>query len=370
MCFPTKSAPPAYNKENLSRLAIQTAMQHKVPAISIVMPVFNGATHLKATLDSLLAQTFKAFELIIIDDGSTDATAAIIHKIRDERVRYLQNPHNMGISYSANRGIEESRGKYMARADADDIHLPRRLEMQWKFMEAHSHVHVCGSFLAFLGNHLPVATLPEHHDEIKAGLPFYTTMAQPTSFFRLAFLHQHAIRYDCNYIASGDYDLWFRMTHNHEAIFANIQTPLVEYRTHAGSISIQKNSVQVLSAVETRKRHFLEWGIPESHIDMQAHAILCTLPKNLNLTAFEQAYAWLQTLRRQNEKHTVYAPLVWRTRLTYRLLNLMANNIHIGPKVCELFFTWPDAEIAEISPHDKKRLFTAAEQGISSVTIS
>src|SRR5580698_3447780 len=100
------------------------------PRISIVMPVWNGETYLAATLESVLTQTFTDFELIVVDDGSTDATLGILKSCPDPRLRVFQLEHG-GIVKALNHGLAQARSEWIARQDADDISLPRRLERQW-----------------------------------------------------------------------------------------------------------------------------------------------------------------------------------------------------------------------------------------------
>ena len=99
--------------------------------ISVIMTVYNGEKFLREAIDSLLKQTFQEFELIIIDDGSTDSTLQIINSYHDPRIRLVENGENRGQSYSRNLGIQKSNGEYVAIMDADDIALPKRLEIQY-----------------------------------------------------------------------------------------------------------------------------------------------------------------------------------------------------------------------------------------------
>ncbi len=324
-------------------------MSTPTPRISIVMPVFNGAEHLQATLQSLLAQTFTDFELLIIDDGSTDATPALIEQAGDPRIRYLRNPENKGISYSANRGFAESRGKYMARADADDIHLPHRLASQWDFMEKNPHVAICGSFLQYIGEVQGSLQLPPDHDTIKAHLPFYTSLAQPSSFFRMDFVRKHQLNYDLSYIASGDYDLWCRVAYNMHGILANVQDILVQYRVHANSISNKKTQIQRDAAAKSCTRHLQEWGLSPSDNDIIAHAIVTRNPAQLPREVMELAYNWLRRLRAHNDTHPLYATEPWRAILAKRLLQLVSSNLHLGPWICKLLLTWPDVHMLGLS---------------------
>lgn len=114
------------------------------PIISVVLPVYNGAITIKVAVESILGQTYDNFELIVINDGSTDKTSEILASLNDKRLKVL-NQKNHGLAASLNRGIQQSKGKYIARIDADDIALPERLQKQVNFMEANPSVVVMGT---------------------------------------------------------------------------------------------------------------------------------------------------------------------------------------------------------------------------------
>ncbi len=106
--------------------------------VSIIMPSYNTAKFIKVAVNSVLAQTYKKWELIIVDDCSTDNTDEIIHfEYRDSRIRYLKNTRNMGAAVSRNKGLKEAKGKWIAFLDSDDIWMPKKLEYQIKFMKKH-----------------------------------------------------------------------------------------------------------------------------------------------------------------------------------------------------------------------------------------
>ena len=120
-------------------------MQHK-PKISLVMKVYNGEQYLCQAIDSILNQTFRDFELLIIDDGSTDHSVEKIQNYKDERIRFLQNERNMGLCITQNKVIGEARGEYIAVMDCDDISYPERFQKQVDFLDSHPEIIMCGSF--------------------------------------------------------------------------------------------------------------------------------------------------------------------------------------------------------------------------------
>ena len=115
-----------------------------MPSVSVIMAAYNAADHLAASIQAVLDQTFTDFELIIIDDASTDATPEIIAQFDDARIVALRNAANLNAAGARNRGLEVAQGKYIAIADSDDICLPHRLEKQVAYLEAHPQVGVLG----------------------------------------------------------------------------------------------------------------------------------------------------------------------------------------------------------------------------------
>src|SRR5882757_806020 len=116
------------------------------PKISVIMPVLNGGEYVAQAISSILAQSFQNFELIVVDDGSKDASAAIVSSFSDPRIRLIRNPQRLGIPVSLNRGIATARGEYIARMDSDDISMPERLVIQHEFLELNPVVQLCGTW--------------------------------------------------------------------------------------------------------------------------------------------------------------------------------------------------------------------------------
>lgn len=108
--------------------------------ISVIMTVYNGEKLLREAIDSILNQSYQEFELIIIDDGSTDSTLQIINSYHDPRIRLIENGQNRGQSYSRNLGIKQSQGEYIAIMDTDEIALPKRIETQYEYLKSNPQI--------------------------------------------------------------------------------------------------------------------------------------------------------------------------------------------------------------------------------------
>ena len=120
--------------------------ESKQPTVSVVMKVYNGERFLREAVDSVLAQTYPDFELVIIDDGSTDHSEEIIRSYQDDRIHFLQNEKNMGLCATQNKVIAAARGKYIAVMDCDDISYPNRLMEQVAYLDEHPETMMCGTF--------------------------------------------------------------------------------------------------------------------------------------------------------------------------------------------------------------------------------
>ena len=223
------------------------------PLVSIVMPVYNSEAYLRLAVESILNQTFSYFEFIIIDDGSTDRTAAILDGYTDPRIICLYNQEYRGLVHSLNRGIDAARGKYIARMDADDISLPRRLERQVHYMEAYPSIGLLGTWIEDLdenGNLIGVWGAPTTPALIKWSLLFGNCLAHPSVVMRRSMI-QRVGSYNAEALYAEDYDLWSRMSFETE--IANLPEVLVRHRVHSGSISLRYSERQERTVVQVAR---------------------------------------------------------------------------------------------------------------------
>lgn len=208
-----------------------------VPTVSIVMPAYNAEKYLQAAIDSILNQTYQAFEFIIINDGSTDSTKEIIRSYDDPRIVYLENEKNSGICVTLNKGLDAARGKYIARMDSDDISLPERLEVQVKYMDEHPEIGVSGSDIIIFGEEINPYIFTQLHtpEECSAGLLFNSCFAHPSVIIRKDLINTHNLKYKDEFRGLEDYELWWQI--NKYAKLNNIAKPLLKYRHHKGQVT-------------------------------------------------------------------------------------------------------------------------------------
>lgn len=236
--------------------------------VSVLMPVYNGAQYLQEAIDSILEQTYKDFEFIIVDDGSTDESAAIIAKnvTQDNRLVVLRNENNSGICVTLNKGLAAARGRYIVRMDCDDIALPERIERQVAFMDQRSDVGVAGCNIdMFYSDH------PENHNvhsfdvdsyECRAGLLFATCVAHPAVIIRKSVLVKHNLQYDDYFRGMEDYYLWWQISKY--AQITNLPELLLRYRLHAKQVT----QTQVNDDFIRRQREFLDQRIADMGVSL------------------------------------------------------------------------------------------------------
>ena len=221
--------------------------------VSVIMSVYNRENYIKSSLESLLCQTFKDFEIIIIDDCSTDKSVEIIESYSDNRIKLIKNKENKGITYNLNRAIELSQGEYIARMDDDDICLPNRLECQVKFLDKHKKVDlVCSQALFFGDKEGPTSLLINNCNYIKNYLCYRNIIVHPSVMFRKS----SDIRYDENYIKAQDSEAWFREFVINGKNVAYISKPLLNYRHHSGQTNVSIQNANGLRIIE-RNYQFL-----------------------------------------------------------------------------------------------------------------
>jgi glycosyltransferase involved in cell wall biosynthesis len=216
-----------------------------VPLVSVLLAAHDDASFLGEAIDSMLGQTLRDLELIVIDDASADATPALLEAIADERLRVVRNEEQAGVAASLNHGLDLAGGRYVARLDADDVALPERLERQVERLRAEPGCAIVGSAIVDLdANGLPGAThvLPAGATPLRWHALFSSPFFHPTVLVDRELLEAHGLRYDPEYLESEDYDLWTRLFAFADG--TNLKAPLVLKRVHAGQASLRRSGLQ------------------------------------------------------------------------------------------------------------------------------
>lgn len=220
-------------------------MKPAEPLVSVLMAAHDAARFLRAAIESMLRQTVADLELLVVDDGSVDATASILDDVGDPRLVVLRNEQRLGLAASLNRGLEEVRGRYVARLDADDVALPDRLERQLARIQREPSIAVVGSAAVELdvrGRPGALHVMPSGAGAIRWHALFGAPFLHPSVLVDRLVLVEHELRYDPEFLESEDYDLWARLLEVADG--DNLTEPLLLYRTHAGQASQRRRGVQ------------------------------------------------------------------------------------------------------------------------------
>jgi len=215
------------------------------PLVTVLLAVFNGERYLATALESVLRQTVEDLELLVVDDGSTDATPTILDEVADTRLRVLRNDARLGLATSLNHGLDEARGRYVARLDADDVAMPRRLERQLARVQGDARIGIVGTAVVGLdsaGRPGGVASMPSGADAVRWAALFSAPFYHPSVLVDRELLDRHRLRYDPEYVESEDYDLWTRLLGNAQG--DNLSESLLLYRVHAEQASRRRRDIQ------------------------------------------------------------------------------------------------------------------------------
>ncbi len=240
--------------------------------VSVLLPCHNGEKHLNACIDSVLAQTHSHFELLVVNDGSTDSTGKIVEGYADKRVRLINHKQNQGIVNSLNRGIKEARGKYIARIDADDMMHPDRLHKQVQYLEneANRDVAVVGSHHYVINSTGKIVSLKQYpitNQEINVVSMFQNPFSHPSVMMRATVAKQ--VEYSNQYPHVEDYHLWLGILKKHKA--ANIPECLTYYRIHDGNLSAKNSKLQRGNAADLLLTELESLGMDPSIEELKIH---------------------------------------------------------------------------------------------------
>ena len=277
-----------------------------MPKVSVVLPTYNGSFFLAEAIESVLAQTWKDFELIIIDDASTDNTATIASQYVDPRIRIIQNPHNLRLVDTLNKGIALAQGPYIARMDQDDISLPKRLEQQVAFMDSHPEVGICGSWIEVFGFRNYIERYPSNSNEIKAKLFVQNQLAHPSVMLRKEHLDAYGLRYDPAFQYVEDYDLWQRASRHFG--LCNLPQVLLRYRTSVSSICRTHSAEQQSAIVRMDCRNLAELGLQPTDDQVLVMTALRNeeLFLRMNHESRKSAQVFLTSILEANYRRQIY----------------------------------------------------------------
>lgn len=227
------------------------------PKVSIVMPVFNQERFLKESILSILIQSYKNFEFLILDDCSTDKSLNIIKSHKDRRIKLYQNKKRQGITKSLNYLVKTAKGKYIARMDGDDISLPDRLQKQARFLAKHKETALVGSWAKIIDERGMVVSefkYPTNQKKIRRVILGFNPFIHPSVMFRKK-VFEKVGGYDENLLYSQDYDLFLRLVINYPCV--NLPFYLLKFRWDP---NLEKQKKQHLNALKIRLKAVEKYG--------------------------------------------------------------------------------------------------------------
>lgn len=295
-----------------------------MPRLTVLMPTYNVAPWVEESIRSVLNQTYRDFELLVVDDGSTDDTLDRIRSIQDSRIRIAAFPDNVGLAENLNRGLDIIDTELVARMDGDDIAEPDWLETGVKILDSHPEVGICSFGFQFFGTKNTLVRFPEQHEDSKAQMLFGCTVIVPV--FRKSVFSNNNLRYRTDTFPAEDYSLWaeaYRVTQVY-----NVQRTLFHYRTHPSQISTALREAQIVKSNEVRMK-MLEWMSPDFNDEEKRYFLNIFVPckieqkhdiaalqrfANLLVSRNTQGHYSNDALRNKFDSHIAYGVLEFAER--------------------------------------------------------
>lgn len=273
------------------------------PLVSVIIPVYNAERFVESAVRSIMNQTYTDLEILITDDCSTDGSFEILQRLaaEDSRITLYRNESNLKIVKTLNSLVAAASGTYIARMDADDIALPKRIEKQVAFLESNPDYALCGTNAWHIdesGRRIGRSCLPESFEENKFFLQFYSTFYHPTVMLRSEIYKQNL--YDEKFLYAEDYELWARLVFAENAKGANIKEKLLKYRIFKNQSSEEHRKEQN----ESSARIFDTYSIvPEAFVGFHKN---CFFLHEGGKNAVELDYA-RNLFRKLSRAKTVYS---------------------------------------------------------------
>ncbi len=291
------------------------------------MPVYNREKYIAEAIDSILKQTFQDFELIIVDDGSTDKTPQIIKEYKDKRIRVIQNNKNMGVAVTRNIGYAAAKGMYIAVTDSDDINHKNRLAKQVTILDDNPDVDVVGFFYQELydnGKLGRIVRFNEHNEAIRSNWIFTQGIIGIPMFRKSKLKDRNILFHNEGYKAAVDYQ-WYTSLSEEIMIYC-IPEVLYYYRRHESQLSTDSYSIQQSYSDKIRLKQLEKIGLFPSEQEMKIHQMLSYYNNgSLENSLFLQIIKWCGKIKEANNKTLTFEPELLDDVLIKRLLTLLNN---------------------------------------------
>ncbi len=280
--------------------------------VSVLMPVYNRERLVEASISSILNQTYSNFELLILDDGSTDSTIEKILTYKDHRIRLIKNKKNMGIAFSRNRLFQEALGKYFVLLDSDDIALPNRIENQLQYLKKNKETLLVGTPCIGIDINGKVIKAtwsflqkrPTDAQEICATLLFRNCFFQSSIMINRKLLgHQE---YNLDFPPFEDYEFWARLSKKHK--LENIDKPLIKYRFHSQNISHttgENYKFELNNKIVSNGFNYYFNYLPSTR-ELYLHGVWQFYTYKESIDDLKDSSKWLRKIRRMNFNSKVF----------------------------------------------------------------
>lgn len=287
------------------------------------MPVKNGVEFIEAAISSLLRQTFRDFEIIVIDDQSHDGTRDVLEAMDAPMMKIVETTGTGGLVSALNLGVAQSAAKFIARLDADDIALPTRLEKQVRLLEGSPSTGMCGTWVRTFGSANRRIRYPTTSGEIKSRMLFSNPFAHPSVMIRRGALDNVSLAYDNDFPVAEDFRLWTELSQRWE--LANIPEELLRYRVHAGQVS-ERNATTRMQSVTKILDAQLSWaGVDVSPKELNLHSALSFNPFLLgqNPAILPRVRNWFHKLEGTIFTENYSTPQLMKRETTHQMRRLI-----------------------------------------------
>jgi glycosyltransferase involved in cell wall biosynthesis len=293
--------------------------------VSVVMPAYNAGEFISGAVTSILNQTYKNLELIVVNDGSIDDTQTVLDEFRDRRLRVVTQASNSGLAAARNVGVAEARGDYIAWLDSDDESLPDRIQRQVHALDNHPTVGLCGTWVRTFGQvESTVWRLPRTSEYLRAHMLFDDPLATSSVMLRRNAIPPEIPNFDNSFAPAEDYDLWERLAQRWSII--NIPRVLTKYRIHGNQTSTKYATHQKRAIRIIQERQLEMLGIPIDEESWRIHNLVGSDWGNgVTDESFQESQLWLRQIVNANKEFKIYSHRALKAVVSQRNRILLQN---------------------------------------------
>ena len=269
------------------------------PIISVILPVYNAEKYIEEAINSILEQTYQNFELIIINDGSSDNSVNVINQYEKNNKVKIVNQENQGLIFTLNKGIDLAKGQYIARMDADDIAHPERFEKQLSLFEANPNLGVCSASTENFGAETDITIRSADNDVLKATLLFWPPFAHPAAMIKRSVLVDNNVYYREEFKHCEDFDLWSQLAPYCQ--FSNVIEVMLKYRVHPEQVTNSFSDMVLDAHFRICQRNLLDQGI-----ELEKRDFMAFLGKEKHPDGFQRLITIYQQIIKANDVGEYY----------------------------------------------------------------